>query len=190
MGSSLRVHWMLHEAGLEYETKSVDLSKGEHKQPEFLAINPAGQIPAVDIDGMRFAESVAIVQYLAETHKPELLGATPEVRAKSMQWALWALLNPQKPMLDLAMQVWRNAPDEATSKIAHETLSKQLPVLENLLSTQTYVAGSEFTIGDLVACVSFTYGKTGGVDLSVYPNITRWMQDCMSRPAFLASTAS
>src|SRR5690349_3893591 len=112
VGSSLRVHWMLKELGLAYETIRVDLRNGEHKKPEFLMVNPAGQIPAIDVDGFRLAESVAIAYYLAEKYNPTLLGSTPEIRAKGLQWTLWTILNVQKPLLELAMQVWNNAPDE------------------------------------------------------------------------------
>ena len=188
-GSSLRVHWMLREVGQEYETKSVDFQTKEHKGDAFLAINPVGQIPAVVVDGKNMAESYAIAHYFAERFKPELLGATPEEREAAMQWALWAMLNVQKPMLDLAMLVWRKTEDEAVTTASNATLKTQLPAFENLLGQHAFVAGDTFTIGDLVACVTFTYGKMGGVDYSSYPNITRWMAACMARPAYVAATA-
>ena len=185
----MRVHWMLHELGLSYETIKLDISAGENRKPEYLAINPAGQVPAMVIDGLNLAESVAIVQFLADKFKPELAGRTPEERAQSLQWGLWTMLNPQKAMLDLAMMVWRNAADEAKTKTAHETLEKELPILEALLSTRAFVAGDPFTTGDLIACVSLTYASFSKFDLSTYSNITRWMGACTSRPAYIAATS-
>lgn len=189
-GSSLRVHWMLHEAGLEYQTKRVDLSKGEHKMPEFLAVNPAGQIPAIDIDGMVFAESFAITQYIAERFKPEFLGSTPEMHAVATQWALWVMFNVQSSALDLAFMVWRNAPDEEKKVKAFAALDAVLPVFETLLGSREYVAGDMFTIGDIGAVISMTYARFGGFDFSQYPNIVRWLAACESRPAYIAAKAS
>ncbi len=189
-GSSLRVHWMLREAGLDYETKNVDLSKGEHKSPEFLAVNPVGQIPAIDIDGVKMAESYAIAAYLAERFKPELLGTTPEMREQALQWALWAMYNVQKHGLDLAFMVWRNAPDEAKTATATAALDAILPALETLLGTRPYVAGDSFTVGDIGAVVSLGYARLGGFSFEKYPNIMRWMAACASRPAYLAATGT
>jgi glutathione S-transferase len=85
-GSSFRPHWMLAEAGLAYETKKLDMKGGEHKQSPYLEINPAGQVPAMRYDDFNLSESAAIVHFLAEKHKPELLGATPEERATALRW--------------------------------------------------------------------------------------------------------
>jgi glutathione S-transferase len=188
-GSSLRVHWMLAELGLEYTTKSVNLNAGEHKTPEFLAINPAGQIPAIVMDDLKMAESIAIVQYLAETHKPELAGTTPEMRQQALQWTLWTLLNVQPHLLDLAFQVWRNAPDEAAAKGFKEKLAEKLPVLEAHLAAHPFVAGDVFTTGDLCVASTLTYGKTTNYDFSAYPAITAWFTTLRNRPAFIKVTS-
>ena len=74
MGSSFRPHWMLAELGLSYETKELDMRSGEHRKPEFLAINPAGQVPVMVYDGFTLPESAAIVHYLAEKHDQSFFG--------------------------------------------------------------------------------------------------------------------
>lgn len=186
-GSSLRVHWMLNELGLSYETKSLDLKNGEHKLPEYLEINPAGQIPALQIDEFRLAESTVISRYLAKRFKAELNGATLEEEAKAMQWELWTLLNVQHEFHVLAMPVWTGVHMPEEEEKSKEKLSKLLPLLDMQLSKSSYLAGENFTTGDLNAAVCMTYASFSQFDLSSYVNITRWMSACMARPAYLAA---
>ncbi len=188
-GSSLRPHWMLNELGLPYETKSVELSKGEHKTPEFLAINPAGQIPAISIDGLALAESTVIAHYLAAKYKPELLGATLEEQAKGSQWALWILLNVQSAFHKILMPKWTGVADDAGIAAGKEKLSQILPTLEAYLGTVTYLAGQNFTVADVNGVTTFTYARMAEYDLSNYPNISAWMARCEDRAAYKAAVA-
>ena len=186
-GSSLRPHWMLAELGIAYETKEVDFKAAEHKSPAYLAINPAGQVPAMKVDEFVMAESMAMTHYLASKFKPEMNGATLEEQAKGMQWELWTLLNVQEQLHHLALPVWTGVHDEAAETKAKEALAKLLPVLDAQLAKSAYLAGESFTTGDLNACVSLTYASFSQFDLSSYANISRWMAACMTRPAYLAS---
>jgi len=185
-GSSSRPHWMLAELGLAYETAPLDMRAGDHKKPEYLAINPAGQAPAMTYDGFALSESAAIVRYLAEKHAPEMLGTTPEERATGLRWELYTLLNIDKNLSAHASKAWGfpSAP-EVLAK-ADEALARFLPVLEGWLSSHAYLAGDTFTVADLNARCSFKYAELGEVDLSAYPAITGWMARCAERPAYAA----
>ena len=188
-GSSLRVHWMLAELGLPYETKSLDLKNGEHKMPEYLEINPAGQIPAIQIDEFKLAESTVISRYLAKRFKAELNGTTLEEEAKAMQWELWTLLNVQHEFHVLAMPVWTGVHVPEAEEKSRETLSKILPLLDMQLSKSAYLGGENFTTSDLNTAVCMTYASFSQYDLSSYANISRWMSACTSRAAYVAATA-
>src|SRR5688572_14513844 len=80
-----RVTIYLAEKGLDIELVEVDLVSGEHKTAAFLAKNPAGLIPVLELDdGSYIPESSAIVEYLEDIHpKPSLIGGTPEIRGKA-----------------------------------------------------------------------------------------------------------
>ncbi len=187
-GSSFRPHWMLAELGLSYESTKVDMAAGDHKKPEYLAINPAGQVPAMSYDGFILTESAAICRYLAEKHDPSFLGETPEERATALRWELFVLLDIDKNLLPFAFRKWGRQVGEATLAHAQAELDRYLPVLEGRLAAQPYLAGGRFTVADVVARSSFRYAETGDVDLSSYPSVAAWMKRCEERPAFAAAS--
>jgi len=181
-GSSLRGHWALAEAGLEYQ--STEVPREVRKQPEFLAINPMGQVPAL-IDGdVVLAESLAIAHYVIKKYKPELLG-NPTEEAQALRWSVWGFLNPQRSFLDLARQKWNNTNDEVAIAKAKEELEKSLPILDAWLTTHHYITGDTFTFGDISVGVTISYSAFWGFDYSVYKNIVRWMSEVTTRPAYL-----
>lgn len=184
MGSSLRPHWILAELNVPYETVSLDMRAGEHKQPAYLAINPAGQVPAMQMDDFALSESAVIVRYLADKYKWELNGATPEVRAKGMQWEHWTLLNVQKHMTTLASPSWTGVSNPEAETKAKEELAKVLPILDQYLADNQYLAGKEFTTADINAAVTFTYAMLAKFDLTPYVHISRWLNEMMARPSF------
>ena len=184
MGSSLRPHWALCDLGLSYEAKSVDVRGGEQKSSWFLALNPAGQIPVIDVDGFVLAESMAIVQYLAAKYHPKLLGATLEDQARGMQWALWIMLNVQGALSRILMPKWTGVADEAGVEAGKAQLAKHLPILEMYLGTTRYLAGSSFTTSDINGMVALTYARMAEIDLSGYPNVAAWMSQCEAREAY------
>ena len=190
MGSSLRPHWMLCELGLPYDAKNVDLKAGEQRTPEFLAMNPAGQVPVIVIDGFVLAESMAITHYLAARYKPELNGRTIEEQAKAMQWELWVALRVQREFGVLSARRFRGVDDPIAEAKAKEELAKHLPILDEHLSKNAYIAGEYFTTGDMNACVGVQYATFSDYDLSGYPHICRWRDMLMSRPAYVTATTS
>ncbi len=185
MGSSFRPHWMLAELGLPYETKTLDMRAGEHRNPEYLAINPFGQVPAMTYDGFALSESAAIVHFLAEKHDPSFFGPmTPESHATLLRWEFFTLLNVDKHFATLASKTWgMPATPEAEAK-ATEALAKALPVLEGWFNARKFIVDDTFTVADVVCRSSFNYAEAAEFDLSAYPAITAWMKRCADRPAY------
>jgi glutathione S-transferase len=186
-GTSFRVHWMLHEIGLPYETKSVDFAKGEHKSPEFLKLNPMGQIPVIHVDDFVLPESVAITFYLATKFAPEMLGKAPEDAAQVIRWSIWNMLHLNSSFGDLASVKWtgKELAPEVKEKVM-DNLSKRLPVLEGQLAGKDYILGA-FSLADVNVLATFLYGQMVNFDFSSYPNISAWLARCAARPAFVAT---
>lgn len=185
MGSSFRPHWMLAELGLSYETKKLDMKAGEHKNPEYLAINPFGQVPAMTYDGFALSESAAIVHFLAEKHDPSFFGPmNAESHATLLRWEFFTLLNIDKHFATLASKTWGMPSTPEVEAKATEALGKPLSVLEGWLATRQFVIGDAFTVADVVCRTTFKYAEAAGFDLSAYPAIGAWMKRCADRPAY------
>jgi len=187
MGSSLRAHWMLAELELPYESKQLNLQAGEQRTPEYLALNPAGQVPTIVVDGFVLAESMVITRYLAARFKPELNGRTLEEAAKGAQWEMWVALNLQHHFSVMAMQKWTGVANPEGEAKARESLAKHLPLLEMRLGQSEFLAGDVFTTADINASVGMSYAQFTNYDLTSYPQIQRWMKTVMDRPACVAA---
>ena len=86
--ASLVVHWLLIDLGVPHQLRRLDLEAGEHKQPAYLALNPAGVVPTLVVDGEPIAEAAAIVMHLADVHREANLAPAPgtAARARYYQW--------------------------------------------------------------------------------------------------------
>ena len=100
---SLRALWGLKELGLEFEFIPVNLQAGEHRRPEFLALNPAGKVPVLVDGDLVLTESAAIVLYLAEKHpEKELMPTRLEQRAQVYRWVMFAMTELEQPLWRMA----------------------------------------------------------------------------------------
>ena len=181
MSSSNRVHLLLKELGLEYETIELDMKNGEHKKPEFLALNPNHQIPVLVDGDLVLFESLAINQYLCEKYRPALLGDTIEERAHTFKWSIWQYLNLQMHFSTMASRAWN--PSVTDEQIAHakEKVQPKLEVLEHHLEGKAFFLGDKMTVTDINTLTSFNYAMHANYDLSKYPNITRWYESMKTR---------
>lgn len=187
MGTGFRCHWMLKELGLDYTQMPLDMKAKEHKSPEYLVINPAGQVPAIIVDGFVLAESLAINWYLGTRFNPSLLGATSEAQATALRWSLWVVLNPERQFSTLATPRWSGVHDEPAEAAAMAKLPALLPILEAYLADKPYLAGDTFSVADINAGASFQYAGFVNYDLGAYPNIQAWIERISARPAYIAA---
>ena len=152
---SRRVVSLLEEAGIQYQANLVDMFKGEHKSPDYLAINPNHQVPSL-VDGeVRIHESNAILRYLCD--KFELDAWYPvalNTRAQVDQWLDWGQCRFSPLVKDIvfnllfAEKVGIGADQNALQK-AQEGLLELANILEHHLSNQPYLAGNQASIADL-----------------------------------------
>ena len=192
-----RTLWACRELGLQYEHIPTHFADGGTKQPEFLAINPAGRVPAIDDDGFRLAESMAINIYLAKKHGSEIAPASLEDEARMLQWSFWAMTEVEKPLLTLLIQRMelppgseiekyfreRSQKDPAAEQAALKTLQQPLAMLDDHLQNREYLLGPSFTLADLNVASVMSLGLAAKYDFSAYPNVQQWLGRCVSRPA-------
>jgi len=131
-----RVLWMVNELGLDYEHVPVHFGDGSAQKPEYLAINPNGRIPAIDDDGLKLWESMAINLYLAKKHRSLWLD-TLEGEAQALQWSFWVITEVEKPTLTALLHRIFLPEDKRDPKLADEgeqQLQRPLKVLEDALA--------------------------------------------------------
>ena len=182
----------LEELGLPYEIKWTDISAGEQFDPQYLAVNPNGKVPAiVDHDGpggrpLALFESAAILLYLAEK-TGKLLPADPGRRWEAICWTIWQVAN-QGPMAGQAAHFISHAPKHgiedayAVGRYTGE-VRRLYEVMDLRLQRDDYLAG-EFSIAD-VACFPWTRVAAGhGVDIKAeFPHVAAWMARISGRPS-------
>jgi glutathione S-transferase len=176
-----RVRLVVAAAGLDVEEKTVDFAKGEHKSPDYMAMNPNGAVPTLTDGDFVLTESRAMMQYLA-AKKPEsgLLPKDEMQRADVTRWQFWdashfsshlgtiAFEKVVKPMMGMG------EPNQAKIDEALTNWKRFAAVLDKRLAGKTYVVGDTLTIADLTLASSLMYSKQSEIPLSDFPNLQAW----------------
>lgn len=152
---SQRAKWALEEIGVQYNSKTVDMRAGAHRQTEYTAINPMQVMPTLESPDYRIHESVAIVFQLADQY-PDA-GLAPSVgspeRARYYQWAIFGCAELDFP-LGLVTQNELLLPEDKRSapmaKLGRELFSKRAQVLSDSLGDDKYILGDQFSGADIV----------------------------------------
>ncbi|MGH7998826.1 MAG: glutathione S-transferase family protein [Brasilonema sp.] len=166
------VQWYLEELEIPYEFVKLDMQAGEHRQPQYLAINPVGKVPAIVDGDFQLWESGAILLYLAE--KYEKTTSSVEEGAKLAQWVLFAnaTLGP--------------------GIFGEENREREMPnlmtVLNGIFERQPFLLGNEFTVADVAVGSILSYIPIIlKLDLSSYPAVLNYIKQMTERPAFQKS---
>lgn len=185
-----KVSIMLEECALTYRVAPVDITRGEQKQPDFLAISPNGRIPAIeDDDGpsadgpFRLFESGAILLYLAEKCRC-LLPDAPAERHTAMAWLMWQM-GGFGPMLGQAHHFLRFAPEPIPYAIKRysEEAARLYGVLDRRLAEAPYLAGETYSVADIACFPWAARHEWQQIDLAAFPNVARWYAVLAERPA-------
>ncbi len=200
---SNRVRIALALKGVAYDYRRVDIFAGEHRKPEYLAINPLGQVPSLEIDGLRLAQSVAICEYLEETRPdPPLLPADPSERARC-RWIVEVVNAGIQPLQNRAvlMHIVDRYGDEELRGVVPGTASPKRPdgevwpqfwirrgfvALESLLAetARSCCIGDAITLADVAVFPQVTLSRLFEIDLEPYPNLRRVDATLARHPAF------
>ncbi|GLJ16767.1 hypothetical protein SUGI_0288700 [Cryptomeria japonica] len=185
----------LNEKDLEYEFVIVDLSKGAHKQPPFLALNPFGQVPVIQDGDLTLFESRAIVKYLAKKYEGQgtnLLGSTIGEQAMVEQWSHVESQSFTAPCSEVVFQILivpmiGGKTDQAVVDSSLKKLSNVLDIYEERLSKSKYLAGSFFSLADLqhLSYIHALVNLAGqGEVVTSRVHVKTWWEDISSRPAW------
>lgn len=191
------VKMFLAEKGIDVPRVDVDLLAGENRQDPYLAKNPAGQLPCLELDdGTFLAEILPVCEYLEEKHPtPALIGTTPEERAVTRMWTRRIDLNIVEPMangfrygegLMLFKDRIRTIPQAAEDLKA--LAREKLAWLDGLMAGNTFVAGTRFTLADVFLFAFLDFGRTVGQPIdSGLRWIPAWFERVGARPSAAAS---
>lgn len=183
-----KVLWTIGELDLPYEHINVGGGVGGLDQPDFLAMNPNGRIPVLEDDGFIIWESNSIVRYLCSTYSRNHLWAeSPTKRSLAERWMDWELATFQLDFLDLFWGFYRTPEALRNQKnIQHSTArcQKHLMILNAHLDAQAFLAGDEFTMGDIPVATSLYRYFEMGVHTPEIPNVWRWYEALAKRKAY------
>ncbi len=192
MSSASPIVWAVTELGLEYQAIEVDLKSNTHKQPEFLALNPMGQVPVLDDGGQAMFESSAITIYLGEKYgvSRDLWPAigSPE-HMVALTWIAWHAVTLGATLRQIfASSDKLGSPPEmhnaAMCARGEARFAELLAIFDGHLAGREYVTGAKFTLADAYAAAVLGWGtRVVGFDLARTPNVAAYVKRCMSRPA-------
>ena len=188
-GHCHRVELFLALLDLPYNYVQMDLLGGEHKRPEFLALNPFGQVPVIQDGVVTLGDSNAILVYLEGRYAPgRWLPRDPLGAARVQRW-LSAAAGPLAfgAAATRAMTLFRRAGDPAP---AIERAHQLLRVMEQQLAAEPWLAGSEPTLADIANYSYTARAPEGNVALDGYPAVRAWLQRVEALPGFVAIPSS
>jgi glutathione S-transferase len=195
-GNGYKCRLLLSQMERPFQLILQDILKGETRTPEFLAINPNGRIPVLELeDGRRLSESGAILFYLAEG--TAFLPDDAYGRAEALQWIFFEQYS-HEPATAVA-RFWRHflidqvAGDLHMERALDEKMEKgyqALDVMENRLQGRDFLAAERYTIAD-IALYAYTHvADEGGFDLGPYPRIRGWLDRVADQPNHVLITQS
>ena len=173
MSRTFRCLWMLEEAGVAYELKSVDFAKGETKDPDYLRLNPNGRVPLLVEGELKIWESLAINLHIARRHAPQFWPTTEDQESRLHMWTAWVMGEIEGP---------HDAANKAGTHLDRAALDLSLNALRETLGVSPYLLGADFTVADLNVTSVLLRPKTVEV-VKADPRLRDWFGRCTSRPA-------
>ena len=182
------VRFCLEELGLAHEVRRIDASKGEHKSPEYLRVNPHGQLPALVDGDNTLRECAAICMHLTDrVPASELAPAVGSVeRGLYYQWCLYAIATELIPLTKIALHTRFFPPEmrsEATAEEGRRQWVEVARVLSDALSGRSWLLGDRFTTADVLVGGSLWLASFVGV-LAPHAELVRYYGRVRERPAF------
>jgi glutathione S-transferase len=192
-GNGYKVRLTAKYLSIPYRLVELDITQGATRTPEFLAKNPNGRIPLLEVPGRGFLwESHAIISFLAEDS--ELMTADPWDRANLWRWLCFEQYNLEPNVATI--RFWRKILNKTAAQLGERLTEKfakgyeALGVLELGLTGKEFLVADRFTLAD-IALYAYTHvAPEGGVSLDAYPNIRAWLARVAAQPRHAPITAA
>jgi maleylacetoacetate isomerase len=190
--ASYRVRIALNLKALDYEYVSCHLRRGDHRSEAFRKLNPHALVPALETDGAILTQSLAIIEYLEETHpQPALLPSDPlqRARVRAIALSIACEIHPLDNLRVLAyLQNQLGLDEDARNAWYHHWIHTEFRVLEERLErehdTGLYCHGDQPTLADICLVPQVANAQRFNVDLDHYPTIMRINHQCLKLDAF------
>ena len=183
-GPTYKAGLALSLMGQPFAYKHVDLRAGAHKQPEYLAINRFGQVPALVDGDVTLCQSGAILLYLADKFG-KMGGKTAEDKARVREWLFWEYDrlagNIYRPR---AIKRGFMKADDNVHQLYLGQAGDALKVLDGALAKSPFLVGGEATVADVAVYGDVAYAGEAEIDLGSYANIKAWMSRVEALPGF------
>ena len=189
-GNGYKVRLLLAQLGIPFELRQLDIVKGETRTPEFLAKNPNGRIPLLEVEpGKYLAESNAILMYLAEGTR--LLPADRWERAQVFQWMCFEQYSHEPNIATVRFWLhYTELTDERRAAIEQKRVLgyAALDVMERHLQGRSFFVADRYTVAD-IALYAYTHvADEGGFELGRYPAVRAWLERVRAQPRHVAIT--
>lgn len=189
--STRRVLLAAFTLDIKLEEQALDLLKGEHKAPDYLALNPNGAIPTLVDGDFVLTESRAIMQYLAAQRPDQtLLPSDGKSRATVLSWLFWDAAQFSSPVATIGFEkvfkgmLGLGSPDTAKIDEALVSYRRYAAVLESRLSSTQFVAGEALTLADQSIASTLMYATALELPLAETPSLQRWLKTLTTTPAW------
>jgi len=162
-----RITWMMEELGEDYEFKLIPFEKNGFKSEEFLKINPAGKVPAIQDGSLVLTESAAIISYLGDKFPDKGLipAAGTAERGKYNQWSYFVLTELEQPLWTIGKHQFALPEDKRVPEIfetAAWEFQQALKLLEYGLADNNYILGNNFSAADILIGHTLNWGTNFG----------------------------
>lgn len=190
-GNGYKVRLVLKRLRIPYEFVEIDIVSGGSRTPDFLARNPNGRIPLLEVPGKgHLPESHAIISFLADGS--DLIPAAPFERARMWHWMCFEQyqLEPSIGTVRFWLHTLRKTRAELGEKLIEKKKSgyAALDVLEEGLRDRKYLVDDRCSLADISLFAYTHVAQEGGFDLQPYPNVRRWCDRIASEPGWAPIT--
>jgi glutathione S-transferase len=187
--ASLVVHWLLIELGIDHELRMLDFDRGEQKSPQYLAINPAGRVPALLVDGQVLTESAAIAMHLADLHPQAQLAPAPGTPARGdyyrwMCFCVYTLMPAYRSWFYPGEPAGEDNAEMVKSRARVQLEAAWQQVADHLASNGPYMLGEQVSAVDFVLTMLMRWSRNMPRPSDDWPVLRDFARRMKDRPAF------